>query len=168
MRTLKYILSILMLSLVSCSDEPKYSDDLPVRQLMQAICEYESNWIITPANPPEYLIINSARDMEDLPEGTLAEASRYVYSKVDFAKYTLIVVTSVIYCEPKHDDDDWNWAMAYVDFKKGYLLHIRYGDSSVFQNALHTEKCKIQFSFTTDKIPSDTKLTLTESMVTTK
>ncbi|MDE6291825.1 MAG: hypothetical protein K2M16_09855 [Muribaculaceae bacterium] len=168
MRILKYLLSILILSFVSCSDEPKSTNDLPVRQFMQAICEYESNWIITPANPPEYLIINSARDMEDLPEGTLAEASRYVYSKVDFAKYTLIVVTSVIYCEPAPDDHEWNRAMAYFDFKKGYLLNIRYQDCSVMPNALHTQKCKIQFFFTTDKIPSDTKITLTESMVTTK
>ena len=168
MRTLKYILSIFILSLVSCSDEPKSTDDLPVRLLMQVVCEYDSDEFTSPENPPEYLIINSARDMAELPDGTLAKGARIEYSKVDFSKKSLVVVTSVIFCEPNLDDDDWNWATAYFDFKKGYLLNIRYRDSSVFQNALHTEKCKIQFSFTTDKIPSDTKLTLTESMVTTK
>ena len=168
MRTLKYILSILILSFVSCSDEPKSTDDLPVRQLMQATCEYESTWFISPANPPEYLIINSARDLEELPEGTLADVLRYQYSKIDFAKYTLIVVTSVIYCEPSLDEDHWNWAMAYIDFKKGYLLNIRYKYCSVLPDVLYSQKCKIQFGFTTDKIPSDTQITLTESMVTTK
>ena len=168
MRTFKYILSILILSLVSCSDEPKSTEDLSVRLLMQVICEYDLDEFTSPENPPEYLIINSARDIAELPDGTLAIGTRFEYSKVNFAKKSLVVVTSVIYCEPDLDDDDWNWATAYVDFKKGYLLNIRYRDSSVLPNALHTQKCKIQFGFITDKIPTDTKITLTESMVTTK
>ena len=168
MRTLKYILSILILSLMSCSDEPKATDDLPVRQLMQVVCEYESDWFTSPSNPPEYLIINSARDMAELPEGTLAYGTSFEYSKVDFAKNSLVIVTSVIYCEPNPDDDYWNWAVAYFDFKKKYQLNIRYRFCSVMPNAQYTQKFKIQFGFTTDKIPSDTKITLTESMVTTK
>ena len=168
MRTLKFILSILILSMVSCSDEPKHSDVLPARLLLQVVCEYESGDFISPVNPPEYVIINSARDLTELPTATLAYGSNYEYSKVDFAKKSLVIVTSVIYCEPDLDDHDWNWVEAYFDLKKGYLLNIRYQDCCVMPNALHTQKCKIQFGFTTDKIPSDTQITLTESMVTTK
>ena len=86
MRTLKYLLSILILSFVSCSDEPESTDDLPVRPLMQVVCEYDSDEFTSPENPPEYLIINSARDMAELPDGALAEGARFEYSRIDFAR----------------------------------------------------------------------------------
>ncbi len=160
------ILAILVFLLASCSEEPKESNDLPVRLLIQIIDDYESKTQFnSPVNPPEYLIVNSVRDIANLPEGTLAVSSEYEYSKIDFAKYTLVVVTSVIYCQPYIEDDDWIWASANFNLTKDYNLDIIYRECSVFETGLYSDKCKIQFGFTTVKIPSDTKLKVTESMV---
>lgn len=129
--------------LVSCSEEPNVNNDLPVRLLIQIIDEYKSQTQFnSPVNPPEYLIINSARDIANLPKGTLAAASEYEYSKIDFAKYTLIVVTSVIYCQPFSEEDNWIWAGAYCNLTKDYNLDIRYNDCSVFETGLYSDKCK--------------------------
>ncbi len=158
-------LCVLVFLLASCSEEPKESNDLPVRLLIHIIDNYENNkQFNTPANPPEYIIINSARDIANLPKGTLAAASEYEYSKIDFAKYTLIVVTSVIYCQPFIEEDDWIWAGANFDLTKDHNLDIRYNDCSVFETGLYSYKCKIQCGVITLKIPSDTKLRITESM----
>ncbi|MDE6649334.1 MAG: hypothetical protein K2K45_05340 [Muribaculaceae bacterium] len=165
MKIIRFVFFLLILGLSSCNEEPKQTDDMPVKPLIQAICAFDedsdSNY---PVNPPEYYIINSSRDLANLPEGLLVFGSDFHYLKVDFAKNTLIIVTSVIYCEPTIDDQQWNWAMARFDLKKDYSLNIRYSNCSVMPNSLYTEKCKIQFGFTTEKIPSDTRLTLTESM----
>ncbi len=165
MKKIIFLLGLMVFILASCSEEPKENNDLPVRRLIQIIDNYENDkQFNTPVNPPEYLIINSARDIVNLPKGTLAVASEYEYSKIDFAKYTLIVVTSVIYCQPFIDEDDWNWASADFNLTKDYNLDIRYSDCSVFETGMFSYKCKIQFGFITFKIPSDSKLTLTESM----
>ncbi len=101
MKKIIFLLGLLVFILTSCSEEPKENNDLPVRLLIQIIDNYENDkQFNTPVNPPEYLIINSARDIANLPKGTLAVASEYEYSKIDFAKYTLIIVSSVIYCQP--------------------------------------------------------------------
>ncbi len=165
MKKLIFLLGLFVFILASCSDEPKESNDLPVRLLIQIIDNYENDkQFNTPVNPPEYLIINSARDIANLPKGTLAVGSEYEYSKIDFAKYTLVVVTSVIYCQPYIDEDDWNWASVDFILTKGNNLDIRYRDCSIFETGLYSYKCKIQFGFSTLKIPSDTKLKITESM----
>ncbi len=165
MKKIIFLLGLLVIILLSCSEEPKESNDLPVRLLIQIINNYENDkQFNTPVNPPEYIIINSARDIANLPEGTLAVEAEYEYSKIDFAKNTLIVVTSVIYCEAVKEDDDWIWAGANFNLTKDYNLDIRYNDCSVFETGVYSNKCKIQFGFTTVKIPSDTKLSITESM----
>ncbi len=165
MKVLRFLFLILVLGLTSCHDEPKVSDDLPVKPIIQVICKYDTEHAFnSPSDPPEYVIINSARDLANLPEGYLDWSSNYEYSRINYAKKTLIVVTSVVYCEPDPEDDTWIWTMANFDFKKGYLLNIHYTGCSVAPTGNYTVKCKIQFGFTTDKIPSDTKLTLTESM----
>lgn len=69
----------------------------------------------------------------NLPKGTLAAASEFEYSKIDFALHTLIVITSVIYCEPIINEDDWNWANADFNLTNDYNLDIRYRDCSVFE-----------------------------------
>ncbi len=166
MRILKYLSLTLLVSLISCSDEPEQTDDLSIQPLVQSVCEYDNKGFDAPADPPEYYVINSARDLANLPEGALALTSDFVYSKVDFSQKTLIIVTSIIYCEPELDDDDWNWAMADYTLKKDYSLNIRYSNCSVLSIPQYSEKCKIQFGFTTRKIQSDTKLTITESMAT--
>lgn len=168
MKLLQYAPLILMIGLFSCSDEPEQTDDLPIQPLVQLVCEYDNKEFNAPADPPEYYIINSARDLANLPEATLAPTTEFAYSRVDFARKTLVIVTSVIYCKTKLDDDDFNWAMADYILTKDYNLNIRYSNCSVLHNFEYSEKCKIQFGFTTDKIPSDTKIVITESMVTTK
>ncbi len=159
------LLGCLFFMLTSCSEEPKESNELPVRLLVQIIEDYEGkSQFNSPVNPPEYLIINSERDIANLPNGTLAATSEYEFSKIDFAKYTLIVVTSVIYCQPFIEEDNWIWAGARCNLTKDYNLDIRYNDCSVFETCLYSYKCKIQFCFTTVKIPYDTKICITESM----
>ncbi len=165
MKILKYISFILLVGLVSCSDEPEQTDNLSIQPLIQSVCDYDNKEFNAPENPPEYYIINSARDLTNLPKGTLDWHTESVCTKVDFAKKTLIITASVIYCEPTIDDDDWNWAMAEYVLTKDYTLNIRYSNCSVLPNTKYSEKCKILFGFTTEKIPSDTKLTITESMV---
>lgn len=160
---------ILLIGLFSCSDEPEQTDDLPIQPLFQSVCEYDNRWFNTPVNPPEYCIINSARDLANLPEGSLSPTAEFTSSRVDFAKNTLIIVTSIIYCEPKEDDGDFNWARAEYILTKDYKLNIRYLKCSVLPySGYFSEKCKIQIGFTTDKIPSTTKISITESMVTTE
>lgn len=150
-----------------CTDEPETTDKLPIRPLIQVTAKYDSDrWFNSPVNPPEYLIINSARDMANLPEGTLSESAVWDFRKIDYAKKTLIVVTSVIYCEPSDDEDRWNWANANFELTKNYQLNIRYSNCSVLPDTQYSVKCKIQFGFTMDKIPSDSKITITESMIT--
>ncbi|MCM1139648.1 MAG: hypothetical protein NC453_13850 [Muribaculum sp.] len=168
MKLLQYAPLILLMGLFSCSDEPEQTDDLPIQPLVQSVCEYDNNGFNAPEDPPEYYIVNSARDLANLPEGTLAPTTDFTYTRVDFAKKTLVIVTSVIFCKPKLDDDDFNWAMADYILTKDYNLNIRYSNCSVMPYVgYYSEKCKIQFGFTTDKIPSDTKIVITESMVTT-
>lgn len=163
------LLGMLVFFLASCADEPKENNDYPVRRLLQIIDNYDNNkQFNTPVNPPEYLIINSARDIANLPKGTLAAASEYEYSKIDFAKYSVIVITSVIYCKPNIGEDEWNWAEANYNLTKDYNLDIRYSGCSVLATGLYTYKCKIQFGFATVKIPSDAKINITESMVKDK
>lgn len=165
MRLLRFIPIILALVLAGCNDEPEPNDSLPFDKLIQAVCEYDDVFFNSPTDPPEYIIISSARDIAELPEGTIADSSEYVYSRVDFAKNTLVIVTSVVYCEPKLDEDDRNWATAEIDLKRGYLLDVKYSNCSVFPSANYSLKCKIQFAFITDKIPDDTIITITESMI---
>lgn len=169
MNLLQYAPLILLMGLISCSDEPEQTDDLPIQPLVQSVCEYDNNGLNAPADPPEYYIVNSARDLANLPEGTLAPTTDFTYTRVNFAKKTLIIVTSVIYCKPKLDDDDFNWAMADYTLTRDYKLNIRYSNCSVLPYAgYYSEKCKIQFGFTTDKFPSSKKIVITESMVTTE
>ena len=101
MKLLQYAPLILLIGLFSCSAEPEQTDELPIQQLVQSVCEYDNKGFNTPENPPEYYIINSARDLANLPEGTLAPTTEFTYSRVDFAKKTLVIVTSVIFCKPK-------------------------------------------------------------------
>lgn len=167
LKAVPFLTVLILCFLSACSDEPERADDQLVRKrLLQVVEQFDSDvFFNAPANPPEYVIINSARDMTDLPDGMLDETMEQVCSKVDFADNTIIVVTSVIYCEPNMDEDKhWNWALADYDFKKGYKLDIRYRYSSVLPTSVYTQKSKIQFGFTTQKIPSDTKITITESM----
>lgn len=168
-KLLQYAPLILLIGLFSCSDEPEQTDDKPIQPLVQLVCEYDNKEFNAPTDPPEYIIINSARDLANLMEGTLSPTTEFAYSRVDFAKKTLVTVTSVIYCEPNLDDDNWNWAMADYTLTRDYKLNVRYSNCSVLPYAgYYSEKCKIQFGFTTDKIPSDTKIVITESMVTTE
>ncbi len=128
------LLWILVFTLTSCSEEPKESNDFPTRLLIQIIDNDDNNkQFNSPINPPEYIIINSARDIANLPKGTLAKASEFEYSKIDFAKYTLIVVTSVIYCKPIIEEDDWIWANANLNLTKDYYLHIIYTNCSLVE-----------------------------------
>ena len=167
MKPTRIIPVIIALLLTACNDEPAPNDGLPInRRLMQCLESYDGDWFNAPANPPECLVINSARDLADLPEGTLDKTAELEYSQIDFAKNTLIVITSVVYCEPDTDDGDWNWAIAQLDFKKDYVLNIKYEYCAVVPTPTYSAKCKIQFAFTTDKIPSDTKITVTESQAT--
>lgn len=169
MKLLQYAPLILLIGLFSCSAEPEQTDELPIQQLVQSVCEYDNKGFNTPENPPEYYIINSARDLANLPEGTLAPTTEFTYSRVDFAKKTLVIVTSVIFCKPKLDDEDFNWARAECILTKDFSLNIIYSNCSVLPYAgCFSEKCKIQFGFTTAKIPSTTKISITESVVTTE
>lgn len=130
MKLLQYAPLILLIGLCSCSDEPEQTDDLPIQPLVQSVCEYDNKGCNPPANPPEYFIINSVRDLVNLPESTLSPTTEVTYSRVDFAKKTLVIVTSVIYRMPKLDDD-FNWARAeYVltkDFSLRNAKHSRVG-----------------------------------------
>ncbi|MDE5840101.1 MAG: hypothetical protein K2H49_04205, partial [Muribaculaceae bacterium] len=123
--------------MTACTEEPKQTDELTVKPLVQVICRYDddNDEFNDPADPPEYLIINSARDLANVPEGYLAFSTHFMYSKIDYAKNTLIVVTSVMYCEPKLEDESWNWAMARFDLMKDYSLNIRYSNCSVIPNS---------------------------------
>ena len=168
MKILKCLLAPLLLLMASCTEEPVESEYLNTSTLVVSICQYDSEFFNSPVNPPEYLIINTLRDLAELPEGTIDKTLISQCDRVDYSRNTLIIVTSSIFCEPGMDEDDWNWADVEFNLTKSFDLNIRYRNCSVIPGALYSEKCKIQFCFTVLKIPSDTRLTITESMVSTK
>lgn len=149
----------------SCSDEPQANGDISVKPIISVVANFESNGFNAPANPPEYLIINSARDLAKVPDGTLAPTADSAYSKIDFAQNTLIVVTTIIYCESPIDDESYSWARADYNLTRDYQLNIKYSNCSVMPSTQFPYKCKMQFGFSIDKIASDTKITITESLI---
>lgn len=149
----------------SCSEEPQANEDIPVKSIISVVANFDSKGFNTPSNPPEYLIINSARDLANLPDGTLAPTTDSAYSKIDFAKNTLIVITTIIYCESLIDEDSYSWARADYNLTRDYRLNIKYSNCSVVPSVKYSHKCKMQFGFSMDKIPSDTKITITESLI---
>ena len=161
-----FVITILLCFIASsCSDEPQANEDIHVKPLITVVANLESKGFNTPANPPEYIIINSARELTNFPNGTLATNAEFVYSKIDFAQNTLIVVTTIIYCESPIDDDSYSLARVDYDQMRDYQLNIKYSNCSVMPSARYSHKCKMQFGFSTDKIPSDAKITITESLI---
>lgn len=148
----------------SCSDEPQANGEISVKPIISVVANFESNGFNTPANAPEYLIINSARDLANLPDGTLAPSADSAYSKIDYAKNTLIVVTTIIYCDSPIDEDSYSWARADYNLTSDYQLNIKYSNCSVIPSTTYPHKCKMQFGFSIGKIPTDTQITITESM----
>lgn len=163
------ILGIISIILSSCREEPKQSNDFPINKLPQISCDYDDDRLFnSPADSPECFIINSVRDIANLPKGTLADVLETEYTSIDYAKLTLIVITSVIYSKPTNGENEWDWARANFTFSRDYKLDIKYYDCSVMPTTEYTQKRKMQFSFTTTKIPSDTKITITESLATSR
>lgn len=129
------------------------------------VCDYDNDKLFnSPVNPPECFIINSIRDIANLPKGTLSDFMEPEFSRIDFGKHTLIVITTVIYCKATNGENEWNWARADFTFSRDNKLDIKYHDCAVMPTEIYTQKSKMQFSFITTKIPSDTKITITESL----
>lgn len=148
----------------SCTDEPQSKDEIPIKPLISVVANIESLGFNTPANPPEYLIINSARDLANLPEGTLAPNTEFTYSKIDYAKNSVIIVTTIIYCKFSIDDENNSWAIPNYTLTRDYQLNVKFTNCSVIPTVDYSYKCKMQFGFSVDKIPAETVISITESM----
>ncbi len=168
MKLLK-LMAIMMVAMVmtGCSDEPENGDYMPIyKRMMQSLSWYDNSLTLPPADgKAEYFIINSARDLASLPEGTICEHAMVDYSSVDFSKYTLVVVTSVVYAVHIEDPGEESvFAMADYQLTRDYQLNITYTQCSLAPTWNYPDKYIMQFAFTTDKLASDTPLKLVESL----
>ncbi len=174
MRLLKILpLILLSLALAACKDE-EHPDTptLPIRQkLAQVVTPADNPSFNAPAgDAPESHVINSLRQLADLPEGTVSEAMYTFCSEVDFAKYSLVVTTAEIYTSASYDADGQVWysASANYELTADYRLIVTYTNADLRATAKYPVRCLLQFAFTTDRLPADCTLTLTERLSTDK
>lgn len=153
--------------MTGCSDEPDNDVNMPVyRRMMQSLTSYDNDQQLPPPDDrPQCHIINSAREIASLPEGTISPHAVVDYSSVDFAKYTLVVVTSVVYgAHVENPEEDFVWAMAGYELTRDYQLNITYSYCALTPTWSYPDKYIMQFAFTTSKIASNTPLVLVESL----
>lgn len=161
------VILVVTMIMTGCNDEPDNDVNMPIyKHLMQSLSWDGNSTPLPPADgKAEYHIINSARELASLPEGTICEHSIMEYSSVDFSKYTLVVVTSVVYGVHVEDPaEDFVYAMANYQLTRDYQLNITYTECSLTPTWNYPDKYIMQFAFITDKLASDTPLKLVESL----